>query len=681
MMSSLAEPILHFQCRKTTTNPLKGPVIADNVLITIICKQGRLKEALQLLCVMDSRGNWANSSTYGSLLQCCLNDKTLPESKLVHAHVIQTGYKFQGIHLQNKLLSIYAKCGILADAHRVLNEMTNSDVVSWTAVIAAYVRHGFSEEALTLYYQMQRTGIEPDKFTFATVLPACHSLPALEEVYQEISRRGLQWDVFVGSALVDMYAKCGSLEDARQLFDKMPQRNVVSWNVMIAGYARNGLCEEALKLFHTMPERNVVSWTTMIAAYAQSGHIDEAVKLFHEMPERNVASWNAVIAGYSHNGCIDEALELFHKMPERNVISWTTVIAGCAQNGRVDEARALFLKAPERNVVSWTALIAGYAQTGHVDEAFNLFERMTERNAVSWNAMIAGFAKNGHHVEALKLFQQMRLAGPKPDSETFTSVLPVCANLTALEQGKEIHEEIITRGFQCDISVGNALVDMYSKCGSIENAQHLFDKMSQRDVVSWTLIITGYAMHGRSKDALKLFEQMQQAGTKPDGVTFVGVLSACCHAGLVAEGWQYFNCMTQYYSITPTMEHYGCMVDLLGRAGHLDEAHNFIKQMPIKPDASVWGCLLGACTINNNIELGKYVSDRLLEIDSKNTTPYVLLSNIYAAAGRWNDIANVRKMMKDRGVKKYPGCSWIEVNKQVYTFCIEDRSHLPMQKI
>jgi len=263
----------------------------------------------------------------------------------------------------------------------------------------------------------------------------------------------------------------------------------------------------------------------------------------------------------------------------------------------------------------------------------------------------------------------MQGVGVKPDLKTFASVLSACADLAAVEQGMEIHKEIIISGFQIDaLSVQNALLDMYAKCGIIEKARDVFDKMHKRDVVSWNTIIAGNAMHGYGKGALQLFDQMQNLGIEPNHVTLLGVLSACCHAGLVAEGRQYFDCMSQNYNVTPRMEHYVCMVDLLGRAGYLDEAEELISKMPTKPNATVWRCLLGACRIHNKTSLGAHIAECLFDLNPTDAAPYVLLSNIYAEAGRWGDTESVRRMMKDKRVKKSPGCSWIEVNKQVYVF-------------
>eukprot|EP01018_Ginkgo_biloba_P019333 Gb_33834 [translate_table: standard] len=713
--------------------------------IQILCKQGQLNEALNVLRIMDQLGIVLDDSALAPLLQGCAKQKALQEGKLVHGFMIHAGFK-PGIYVATELLTMYAKCGSLENARKLLDAMPKTNVVSWTVMIGVYARYGYSEEALGLFYRMQRTGIEPNQFTFASVLPACTNLAALgygKELHTDIIKCGFEANVFVGTALIDMYIKCSSIADARHMFDKMSERNVVSWTAVVAGYAQLGQIEKALKLFEQMPERDVVSYTAMIAACSKNGYDEEALTLFcqmqqtgiqpdrftfasvlpacanlaaledgkeihkeilrnglqsdlfvgnalvdmyvkcrsilnacqmfDKMAERDAVSWTAMIAGYVQNGNFDEALKLFQKMPERDVVSCNAMIAGYAQNGQVTEALKLFQKMSKRNVVSWNSMIAGYIQNGNTAEALKLFKKMPERNVVSWTAMIAGFAQNGNFCQALTIFQQMRLTGVRPDSDTFASVLPACGNLAALQHGKEVHEDIIRSGFQSDVFVGNGLVDMYAKCGSIENARQVFYRISRRNTVSWNAMIAGYAIHGCGKEALQLFEQMQHSGINPDNVTFIGVLSACCHGGLVDDGWKYFDRMSQYYHITPAVEHYCCMVDLFGRAGRLDEAQDFINKMPIKPEAAVWGPLLGACRIHNNVELGQQVAERLFEMDPKNVAPYVLLSNIYAAAGRWEEIEKVRKMMKDRTVKKKPGCSWIEVNNKMHAFLIGDR--------
>eukprot|EP01018_Ginkgo_biloba_P013165 Gb_21064 [translate_table: standard] len=658
------EPMLQLYSPKGTFNTATGILKREGNAsdsspedVRTLCKQGRLKEALNIFIVMDQS---LDTSTYVSLLHLCSKKKALEEGKLVHTRITERGLMADRL-LGNTLVNMYAKCGSLVDARRVFDKLAKRDEFPWTVMIAAYSRHGFAKEALALFHEMQLIGIQPRHFTFAGVLAACANLAALEQgmkIHEEIIRNGFLVDVFVESALVDMYAKCGRIEKARNVFDKMRQRNTVSWNAMIAGYTQNGRLDEALKLFEGMSERDVVSWTAMIGGYAQNGQGVEALKLFRKMQLTGV---------------------------KPNANTFASVLPACANSAALEHGikihEQIFISGFQSNVYVQSALVDMYAKCGSIEKARDVFDEMQKRNVISWTAMIAGYVQNGQAMEALQLFRQMQLAGAKPDQNTFASVLPACANLAALEQGMEMHEDIIKSGFISDIFVENALIDMYAKCGSLDKAHDIFDNMHQRNVVSWTAMIAGYAMHGCGKEALKLFEQMQRLGVNPNHITLVCVLSACCHAGLVEEGRKYFDCMSQYYHITPSMKHYVCIVDLLGRAGRLDEARDFIKKMPIEPDAIVWNCLLGACRIHNNIELGECVAKHLLELDPKSAAPYVLLSNIYAASGRWDESEHVRQMMNERKVKKMPGCSWIEVNKHVHAFLVGDRSHPQTQEI
>eukprot|EP01018_Ginkgo_biloba_P030301 Gb_17294 [translate_table: standard] len=527
--------------------------------VSSLCKEGRLKEALAMVHLMNQQGIAVDYDTYAYLLQACNNIKALVEGKQLHAYMLVAGLEPNSF-VGTQLVGMYATCGNIANARLVFDKIYERTPILWNAMIRMYAKNGPCEEALSLYYQMQQEGTRPDNFTFPLVLKACAALLALQEgkeIHYHIVRSRLESDVFVAAGLIDMYAKCGCIEDARQVFDKMSRRDLVSWNTMIAGYAK----------------------------------------------------------------------------------------------------------------------------CGNVEIARHLFDRMPERNVVSWTAMIAGYVQNGYFNEALTLYDQMQQTEIKPNRVTLVSVLPACAHLGALQQGKWIHDYVIRSGLESDVSLQTALVNMYAKCGQLDVARHLFDKMSKRDIVSWNAMIAGYGMHGHGEDAIALFVQMQQTGLKPDDVTFIGVLSACSHTGLVDEGWQYFDCMRQDYSLTPKMEHYACMVDLLGRAGQLSEAQYFVGNMPFEPSPSVWGALLAACRVHGNIELAEHVSERLFELEPYNTGNYVLLSNMYAEAGRWDNVEKVRIMLKGRGLKKNPGCSWIEINNRVHAFRGGDKSHPQSEKI
>ncbi|XP_057848839.2 pentatricopeptide repeat-containing protein At4g02750 [Cryptomeria japonica] len=804
----------------TETNSVSASI---NENLTRLANEGKLKEAVAILYDIRHQGASISiySYTYSSLLQTCASMKALSEGKIIHSHILMNAGSASNISLLNKVVTTYCKCGSLVDARQVFDEMPERNSGSWNAIISGYARQGNCEEALLLFRRMQTEGIEPHPFIMTSILSVCGRLSAMQngkEIHSYVVRSGFEEeDVFVGSCLVDMYAKCGNVEDARNVFDKMHQRNVVSWNTMIAGYVQIEDLDEASKLFDEMEiiglKRNAVTWNSIIAGYArngqgaevlelfgqmklagicpdsvtwnamitgcaQSGKGNEALELFRQMQlaglNPNVVSWNSLITGCVQNGCNVNALELLHqmqltgikpnsitivssltacarledflhgkeihdrvvrcgylsdvfvgnalidmyikcrkikdaqrhfdKMARKDVISWTSMIASYAQDGDYDLVLKFFyqmqLEGTKPNSITWNAMISGYAQNGHNDKALELFKQMQQEgikpdvtswnvliggyaqngngslaldmlqqmqmvgimpNVITWNAIIAGNVNNGNAEAALKVYSQMQMQGVKHDPVTLLSVLLACTRLSALQKGKEIHSTIIRKKHDLDVSVGNALIDMYAKCGSIQNGVQVFEKMSDKDVVSWNAMIVGYGMHGHGEDALKVFGQMQQSGTKPNYITFIGVLSACVHAGMVDEGRSYFACMIQNYFITPCVEHYACMVDLLGRAGCLEEAYDFIKSMPLKPTASMLGALLGACNIYNNAELAETVANQLFQIEPQNAGNYVLLSNIYAAAGRWDDARKVRKIMQNRGLKKKPGCSWIDI--------------------
>ncbi|XP_057816041.2 pentatricopeptide repeat-containing protein At4g02750 [Cryptomeria japonica] len=545
----------------------------------------------------------------------------------------------------NARITNYAKKGWIEDARKLFDQMPERDVITWTAMVSGYSQNGRVDDARNLFDKMPQRNV-------------------------------ISW-----TAMLSGYVQNGRIEEACILFSQMPEKNVVSWTTMLAGYIQEGKLELAHDLFDRMPEKNVVSWNAMITAYAQKGGIETARKLFDEMPERDIISWTSIVAGYAQNGRICDARKLFDRMPMRNVVSWNAMIAGYAQNGEVDVARQLFDKMSERNLESWNAMIAGYIENDKLHDARHLFDIMPARNVVSWTAMITGYAQSEERGEALKIFSEMQRSGAIPSRVTFVNILSACASLAALEQGKQLQGYATQMGLQRDVFVGSALVSMYAKCGCIDNAREMFDEVPARDVVSWNAMIAGYAQHGYGIDALNMLEEMQKAGIKPNDATFIGVLTACSHAGLVDEGLRFFESMEKVHCIIPRADHYACMIDLLGRAGRLEEAKGFVYNSRCEPNPSMWGALLGACRIHGNIELGKLAAERLFELEPENSGTYVLLSNIYAAYDRWEDAKKMRTMMKHRGLKKQPGCSWIEVKSKVHTFFLGDRSHPESEQI
>ncbi|XP_057835649.2 pentatricopeptide repeat-containing protein At5g66520 isoform X2 [Cryptomeria japonica] len=520
---------------------------------------------------------------------------------------------------------------------------------------------------------------------YAALLQACNDLITLRQLHAKILIAGLEHDYFLGTKLLSFYGLYGRVDNARQVFDKIPHRDIYLWNVIIRACAKNGLCRESLELYHQMQEHGVrpneFTFPSVVKACAELLALEEG------------KGCSSLLALKEGKGIHDQIVRFGLCS---NIFIGAALIDMYVKLGSLEDARHVFDKIPHKDVVSWTALIAGYAQNGgDATEALVLFHQMQQDGVVSdpiaaMSALHAcsrlgnleqGYAQNGYGTEALEMFDQMKMTEVEPNSSTMVSVLLACAHLGALQQGKQFHDYIIRSGFDSSVLVGTSLVDMYCKCGRVDIARQVFDKMPERNVISWSAMIAGYGMHGLGEDAVALFSQMQQTDLKPDHVTFVSLLSACSHAGLVKEGWQFFECMRRDYCILPVEKHYACMVDLLGRAGCLDEAKELIREMPLKPNAGVWGALLGACRIHGDIKLGELAAEHLFELEPQNSGVFILLSNIYAAAGKWDAAAKVRKMMKERRVKKTPGCSLIEMNHKVHAFCTGDRSHPQSEQI
>ncbi|KAF5191018.1 Pentatricopeptide repeat [Thalictrum thalictroides] len=385
---------------------------------------------------------------------------------------------------------------------------------------------------------------------------------------------------------------------------------------------------------------------------------------------------------YFKFGFAEIAHELFDEMTVRDVVSWNTLVSGYSLSGDVEMARGVFDMMVEKSLVTWSAMITGYVRSGNVDAARELFDKMPERNVISWNAMIAGYAQNEKYADAIDLFWQMlRVSGFGPNDVTFVNVLSACAHLGALDLGKWIDQYIKKSGMELNLFLGNALADMFAKCGCLAEAQQVFDEMQERDVITWTIIISGLATHGRAKESFDHFYDMLECGIKPNEITFMGILSACTHAGLVDEGLKFFNQIDKVYGISPTIEHYGCVVDLLSRAGRLNEAEDLINSMPMKPNVIVWGALLGGCRIYKDVDRGERVVEHILKLDSGHSGSYVYLANVYASMGRLNAAASCRLRMRENGVAKTPGYSWIEHGHTVHEFFMGDRSHPQTEQI
>ncbi|XP_042490209.1 pentatricopeptide repeat-containing protein At4g02750-like [Macadamia integrifolia] len=560
------------------------------------------------------------------------------------------------------------------EARQVFAEMPHRDIVSYTSMITVYLKIRDLYKAEELFRTMPGRSIVADSAMIDGYVKA-NRIDDARGIFDRMPDR----NVFSWTSLISGYLSIGRIEEARWFFNQMPVRNTVALTTMVLGYARNGLINDARDTFDKMPDKSVVSWTVMIKSYVEDCQIDEARKLFNEMPRRNLYSWNIMVLGYLDAGRVSDAIELFKLMPQRNAISWTTVVAGLAQNGLIENARQYFDQMPKKDIAAWNAMITAYADDGLMSEAEELFNLMPERNIVTWNSIIDGYARNGTKHESLKHLVLMLRAGSRPNEITATSILTACAGVVETVQA---HTLIILLGFEDDTLLTNSLVTMYSRSGDIGSAKMAFENLRAKDSVSWSAMILAYSNHGYGRNALEVFARMLRSGARPDEITFVGVLSACNHAGLVDKGLQLFYTISRAYGLEPTAEHYSCIVDLLGRAGKVDEAFSIVSQMPQgKWDGATLGALLSACKLHGNVAVANRVGEALIELEPTSSGGYVLLASVYAAHEKWSDFAIVRKKMKERKVSKVPGFSQIEVKNRTHVFFVGDRSHPQVKEI
>ncbi|PKA53566.1 Pentatricopeptide repeat-containing protein [Apostasia shenzhenica] len=485
-----------------------------------------------------------------------------------------------------------------------------------------FTEGGLHEQTVLFFTRMKKRDVRPDIFTFPFVIKSCAMIPSFilgVEIHCFAVKTGLDANAFFGTSLIEMYASLGDVRLGYKVFEEMPERNLVVWTAIIRSYLSIGDTGTARHLFDQLEERDLILWNTMISGYIEHGDMASAQKLFEEMPAYDIMSWNTLLLAYASKDI--EACERF-------------------------------------------------------------FEQIPERNVFSWNGMIGAYARHGQFSDILKTFRRMLASSDvKPSDATLVSVLSSCSKLGALNWGRWIHVYAENNGFKGNIYVGNGLIDMYAKCGCIQTAIQVFDSMEKRDAVTWNSMISSLAMHGMGLEALKLFEEMLEDGEKPDGIAFVGALTACAHLGLVDRAFGCFRSMIQTYSIAPWIEHYGCMVDLLCRAGLLEEAMRLVRKMPMEADDVIWSNLLAGSRDLKDINSAEMVMSKLVKIVPEDVGNYALMSNVYGDVGRWEDFRRLQKMVRRTNGSKTPGCSLVEVNMEVVEFCSSDARHVRSKDI
>lgn len=557
-------------------------------------------------------------------------------------------------------------------------------------MLRAYLSAFRDGAAVELYFRMRELNVRPDGFGFPLIIRACAvrgDVRLCGIVHSHAVQMGLSSHLHVGNEMVGMYGEIGLMEVASKVFDRMPLRSRVSWNVMVSGYAKNFDCEGAFGMLCRMEnegwEPNSVTYTSVISSFARCGHGDKTWKFYILMREKGVgatAESVAVVLSMCDGMPIKGEIVHSHVIRggfEKYIFVSNALISMYGRNGAVEKAEYLFSGLESKSLVSWNALISAYAQSGLCEDAFSAFLRLESSNenpklrpnVVTWTAVINGFAASEQNKETtLELFRRMQFAQVKANAVTVASVLSSCAELSALPLGREIHSHTIKSSMENDVLVMNALINMYMKCGSLSSGQVLFKKMVSKDIISWNIMISGYGMHGFGHEALMIFDQMINAGVKPDEVTFVALLSACSHSGLVREGQALFNRMNSEFGIKPRVEHYSCMVDLFGRSGLLEEARRVLKSMPMEPNVHVYGAMLSSSEMHKKVDDAEESAAKMFDLHSGAMGSYMLLSKLYAENGRWDEAAEVRILARTKGVRKVPGQSWIEVKKKVFSF-------------
>ncbi|GKV35211.1 hypothetical protein SLEP1_g43513 [Rubroshorea leprosula] len=675
-----------------------------------------------------------DSVTYTKLIQHSVKSGSLVHGKLAHARMIKTAFK-PCLFLVNNLLNMYCKSGEMGLAHRVFDKIPKRNIISYNSLMSGYTQMGFYEEAINVFAEARMSGLKLDKFTYASGLSVCSQTEDLDlgrMVHGFVVVSGLR-DKVLTSSLIDMYCKCGRVDQARYLLETSKELDSASWNSLIAGYVHRNESEEVLKLLikmhqlgmslnpYTMgstlkaccmnfniPEAcgqmlhgcaiklgwdsDVVVGTALLDMYAKTGELNDSIKIFEQMPSHNVVMYNAMISGFIQTESIREeqankALNLFSVLlgeglkPSR--FTFSSILKACRALEAFEYGKQIHAQICKNNLQSdefiANALIELYLLLGSTEDSLKCFRLTPKLDIVSWTSMIAGYFRNGQYESALTLFHELLSSGQRPDEFIISNMLSSCVDLAAVRLGAQVHGYSIKSGIGSFRIVQNAQICMYAKSGDLDSANITFQETENPDVVSWSVMIYSSAQHGCAKYALRLFELMKDYGIAPNQITFMGVLSACSHGGLVEEGLRCFEMMKDH-SMEMNVKHFCCIVDLLGRAGRLADAKNFILKSGFEDNPVMWRSLLSACRVHKDMVTGKQVAERVIALEPQASASYVLLYNIYSEAGLEALAARVREQMIDRGVKKEPGLSWIEVGNKFHYFMVGDRFH-PMSEM
>ncbi|XP_057523834.1 pentatricopeptide repeat-containing protein At4g04370 [Amaranthus tricolor] len=686
-----------------------------NSTINRLSSEGLHRDVLSTFSSMLNSHTPPDAHTYPSLFKACTFLNKLSLGISLHQRLIIDGFSSDS-YISSSLINFYAKFGQIKNAHNVFDLMPERNVVPWTAMIGYYTRCGDIERGIYLYRLMRYEGIQPSSVTLLNILSGSCDISLLECLHACVIQLGLSSDLNLGNCMLSLYGKFGRIYAARDLFEAMVVKDVISWNSLVSGYGQAGNSKEILQLVKRMrsegigPDQQTFGTlliasetfsadvelgrlihgqiitsglpvdahlaTSLVVLYSKYGIVSSAFRVFERVLEKDVILWTSLISAFVQNDNAHSALMIFREMLDSCITPSTstiaTVLAACARVGSLLLGTSVHAYLLRQNLTLDTpvqnSLITMYGKCGLLWQSSAIFNNMNERDMVTWNAIVAAYAQNGDLSEALCLLNDMRSTHQKPDSITIISLLKACASTGALQQGKWIHNFIIKNIFQPSIMVESALVDMYSKCGDLKTAHNCFNQMPKHDIVSWSTIITGYGSHGKGEMAFKLFSEFLRSGLQPNDVIFLSALFSCSHNGLVSEGLNLFKSMIQNFKIEPELEHRACVVDLLCRAGRLGEAYDFIRTMFSTPTIDVLGILLDACRIKGDEKLGEIVAQDIMMLKPVSAGNYVQLAHSFASMNRWEGVNDAWTQMKALGLKKLPGWSYFQHHGTITIF-------------
>uniref|UniRef100_A0A803QEJ1 Pentatricopeptide repeat-containing protein n=1 Tax=Cannabis sativa TaxID=3483 RepID=A0A803QEJ1_CANSA len=653
-------------------------------------------------------------TTFSSLFNLCTKPQQL---KQIHARFILHGLQ-QNSTLSSKLIDSYAELGFLSLSQRVFDSITEPSSGLYNAMLRNLAKFGDFDKTILFYQYMVRESMFPDEETYPFVLRSCNGLGDglnRKMIHGHVVKLGFDSFSLVVSGLeenpvsrLDFWnfhiseasSQSGNGEESFHLFKRMRMELIEPNSVTLINLLRSSVDLKSVRVGKSVHCLVLVSNlgidlsvnTALLSMYAKLGALKYAKLLFDKMPEKDCVVWNIMISANSRNGCPNEAIKLLRGMGRSGIradlFTALPVISSITRLKSIDWGKQMHAyvirNGLDYQVSVHNSLIDMYCECDKLNSARKIFELLENKTLVSWSTMIKGCVTHDQSVDALSHFSNMKSNGFKPDFITIINILPACVNIGALENVKYFHGYSMKSGLSSLSSLNTALLVSYAKCGCIEMAQKVFDeeKINNKDVITWNSMISAYAKHGDWQQCFELYRKMKQSNMKPDQVTFLGLLTACVNSGLVKEGKRVFKEMMELFGCQPNQEHYACMVDLLGRAGHVNEAKELVKSMPFEPDARVWGPLLSACKMKHSeTDLAEFAAEKLISMEPKNAGNYILLSNIYAAAGKWDGVAKMRSVLRDKGLKKTPGCSWLEINGKVHEFRVADRSHPRSEEI